>query len=282
MNDEDLLGRTFLVTGGTSGIGLAAARELARRRATVVIASRSKERLQRAAEEIRAATSNDAVAPIELDLASLASVRAATASFERLGLPLHVLVNNAGVAGVRGRTKDGFELAFGTNHLGHFLLTSLLLEHLRTSAPSRVVTVASASHFQAKRLDFTALRQRTRSLTGYPEYAISKLCNVLFAQELGRREAGRAVSSFSLHPGVVATGIWSRVPWPVRHLMLRSMLSPEEGAKTVLYCATEPGIETESGAYFDDCSVRSPSPLVTPQLAAQLWERSTAFVGLGH
>ena len=266
------------MTGATAGIGRATAEELARRGGTLVLACRSRERALPVVDAIRRARGSDAAHFVHLDLANLASVRAAAESFGELGLPLNVVINNAGVAGARGVTEDGFETAFGTNHLGHFLFTTLLLGHLRAAAPSRVVTVASASHFHAKGIDFTALRRRTRSLTGYPEYAVSKLCNVLFAQELARREQANEVSSFSLHPGVVASRIWRRVPWPARPIVTRSMLSPEAGARTSLFCATEPGIEAHSGAYFDNCAVRPPSPVATPELAAQLWDQSEQFL----
>jgi retinol dehydrogenase-12 len=275
---SELQGRTFLVTGATSGIGRATLEDLARRGASVVLACRSVPRAEEVAATTRRSTGNDAVWVVPMDLASLGSVRAGVESFHRLGLPLHVLVNNAGVGGARGTTSDGFELAFGTNHLGHFLLTALLLGDLRAAAPSRVVTVASASHYQARGIDFDDVRRRSRSITGLREYAVSKLCNVLFSRELALREAANGVTAASLHPGVVATEIWRRVPRPVRPLVTRRMLSPEQGARTSLYCATAPGVEEHNGAYFDDCAVRAPSPLVTPALAAALWDHSEQFV----
>jgi len=270
----ELEGRVFLVTGASSGIGLATAAQLACQGGVVVLACRSKERAMAVIGAVRRDSGNDAVHFVQLDLARLASVRQAAESFREMGLPLHVLINNAGVAGARGVTEEGFEVAFGTNHLGHFLLTSLLLPELRAAAPSRVVTVSSAAHFQAKGIDFAALRRPTRSLTGYREYAVSKLCNVLFAQELARREGPHGVSSFSLHPGVVASRIWRRVPWPIRPLLTRSMLTPDEGARTTLWCCSEPGLEAYSGGYFENCAPRGPSPVATPQLAARLWEES--------
>lgn len=276
--DHDLAGRTFLVTGATAGIGLATARALAGRGGRVVVAGRSPDRTRAAVDTVRRASGNDDVTSIALDLASLASVREAAAAFGELGLPLHVLVNNAGLAGLRGSTADGFELAFGTNHLGHFLLTTLLIDHLRAAAPSRVVSVASDSHYQAKGIDWDAVRQPTRSYAAMREYAVSKLCNVLFVQELARREAGHGVTAYSVHPGVIASEIWKRVPWPVRPLMTRFMKSTVEGARTSVYCATEPGIEKDSGAYFDDCAVRAPNPVATEALAAELWRRSEEMV----
>src|ERR1035437_3231169 len=187
----ELAGRTFMVTGGNTGIGRATVAELARRGGRVYAACRSPEKGRRAVADIVAATGNEAVAFLPLDLADLASVRRCAEEFLALGEPLHVLINNAGVAGPRGVTGDGFELAFGVNHLGHFALTTALLDRLASSAPARVVTVASDSHYQARGVDFDAVRRPTASITGMPEYAVSKLCNVLFSAELARR-AGRA------------------------------------------------------------------------------------------
>lgn len=277
----DLAGRTVLVTGATAGIGLATAEELARRGGHVVVAGRSPERTAAAVDAVRRASGSDEVSSLDLDLADLGSVRQAAATFLDTDRPLHVLVDNAGIAGLRGATADGFELAFGTNHLGHFLFTSLLLPRLRASAPARVVVVASESHYQAKGIDWAALQRPTRSFTAMPEYAVSKLCNVLFAQELARREADHGVTAYSVHPGVIASEIWKRLPWPARPIAKRFMKSPAEGARTSVYCATETGIEGDSGAYFDSCAVRAPNPVATPALAAELWERSEAWVATG-
>ncbi|HLI36410.1 MAG TPA: SDR family oxidoreductase [Streptosporangiaceae bacterium] len=273
----DLAGRTFLVTGGNTGIGRATAHQLAARGGRVYLACRSRARGEAAAAGIRAETGNDKTAFLPLDLADLASVRRCAEEFRALGQPLHVLVNNAGVAGQRGLTRDGFELAFGVNHLGHFALTAALLGCLEAAAPARVVTVASDNHYRAKGIDFGALRRPTRSITGLPEYAVSKLCNVLFTQELARRMEGRGVTTYALHPGVVASDIWRRVPWPVRPIIMRRMLSTERGARTSLYCATAPEVAQASGRYYDDCRERVPSPLATGELARLLWERSEAW-----
>ena len=239
---DDLSGRTFLVTGGNTGIGLAAARAFAGRSGRVYLACRSREKGEAAAARIRAETGRDAASFLPLDLADLASVRRCAAEFLALGQELHVLLNNAGVAGQRGLTRDGFELTFGVSHLGHFALTTALLDRLAGSAPARVVTVSSDAHYQADGIDFGALRRRTRSITGLPEYAVAKLANVVFSQELARRTAGRGITTYAVHPGVVASDIWRRVPWPVRPLMTRRMASTEEGARTPVYCATDPGL----------------------------------------
>ncbi len=210
--------------------------------------------------------------------ASLASVQQSAQEFVALGEPLHVLINNAGVAGQRGITADGFELQFGVNHLGHFAFTQALLPLLRESGQARVVAVASDSHYQAKGIDFEALRSRTRSIIGMREYAVSKLCNVLFAAELGRRLSGSDVTAYSLHPGVVASEIWRRVPWPARQIMTSRMLTIEQGAQTSLHCATSPEVNGDSGKYFDKCQVTEPSKAVTPELAATLWDQSEKWV----
>jgi NAD(P)-dependent dehydrogenase (short-subunit alcohol dehydrogenase family) len=272
-----LFGRTFLVTGANTGIGRATATDLARRGGKVFVACRSAEKGRAAAAEISAATGNDAVVFLPLDLASLASVRRCAAAFLALGEPLHVLINNAGVGGARGLTKEGFELAFGVNHLGHFALTTALLDCLAASAPARVVTVASDAHYQAKGIDFDAVRRPTASRTGLREYAVSKLANVLFSQELARRTEERGVTAYALHPGVVASDIWRRVPWPVRPLMKMRMLSTQQGAATSLYCATAPELAAVSGRFYDDCRERPPSAAATPELARALWEHSEAW-----
>jgi retinol dehydrogenase 12 len=275
---DDLDGRTYVVTGGNTGIGRATAAGLASRGAQVYLACRSAGKGQAAAAAITAATGNPAVGVLPLDLAHLESVRGCAAAFRALGQPLHGLINNAGLTGRRGRaTADGFELAFGVDHLGHFALTMALLDCLTASAPARVVTVSSDSHYQAPGIDFDAVRRPGRSITGLPEYAVAKLCNVLFGQELARRLAGTGVTSYVLHPGVVASDIWRRVPWPVRPLLTRRMLSTEEGARTSLFCATDERAGAASGRYYQDCREREPSQVATPELAAELWQRSEAW-----
>jgi retinol dehydrogenase 12 len=274
----ELAGRTFLITGANTGIGRATAADLARRGGTVYLACRSAEKGQAAAQAIAAATGNEAVRFLPLDLGDLASVRACAEQFLARDEPLHVLINNGGVAGRRGLTADGFELAFGVNHLGHFALTTALLERLAASAPARVVNVSSDSHYQAKGIDFEAVRRPTASTTGMREYAVSKLGNVLFTQELARRTDGRGVTTYALHPGVVASDIWRRVPWPIRPLIKMRMITPEEGARTSLYCATSPEVAQASGRFYDKSREREPSAVATPELAGELWRRSEAWI----
>jgi NAD(P)-dependent dehydrogenase (short-subunit alcohol dehydrogenase family) len=214
---------------------------------------------------------------VPLDLADLDSVRAAAAAI-LAGGAVHALVNNAGLAGKRGQsTAQGFEMTFGVNHLGHFLLTVLLLDRLRETAGARVVNVASDAHYQSREIDFAALRQPTQSFTGTREYAVSKLCNVLFTQELARRLPATEVTAYGVHPGVIASDIWRRVPWPARGLMKLVMKSPEEGAATSLYCATAEELDDVSGRYYVNCREKAPSSTATPELARRLWEQSEAW-----
>jgi retinol dehydrogenase-12 len=268
-----------LITGGNTGIGLATAEALVQRGARVFIACRDPARARAAADGVRART-GAALELLTLDLAELASVRACARELAARELPLHVLINNAGLAG-RGLTRDGFEVCFGTNHLGHFLLTLLLRPQLMAAGRARVVTVASKAHYDARGIDWPALQRPTRSVTGLPEYEVSKLANVLFSAELARRWAGTGVTTYSLHPGVVASEAWRRIPQPVRWLMLRKMISVEQGAQTSLYCATAPELAADSGKYYDACQIKEPSALAQdPALAAELWRRSEAWVGI--
>jgi NAD(P)-dependent dehydrogenase (short-subunit alcohol dehydrogenase family) len=277
----DLDGRTFLITGANTGIGRETARALAGRGARLYLACRSEAAGRRTIEELTGQTGNRNLTLLSLDLGDLDSVRHCAETFLNAGEPLHVLINNAGVAGSRGMTASGFERMFGTNHVGPFLLTSLLLERLRSSAPARIVSVASAAHYSATGIDWEAVRRPTRSLTGMREYSVSKLANVLHAEELGRRLDGTGVTTYALHPGVIASDIWRRVPWPVRSLMKRRMDSPERGARTSVYCATSPDVAGESGRYYDDCRPKEPGAAATTPLAAELWRRSSEWTGAG-
>jgi retinol dehydrogenase-12 len=277
MTSTSLHGRVALITGANTGIGLVTARELCRLGAHVFIACRSPERAQQAVESIRCAGGTQPEV-LALDLGDFGSIRRCAEQFLAKQLPLSLLINNAGLAGKRGLTASGFELAFGTNHLGHFLLTKLLLPRLRQSGGARIVNVSSKAHYAVKHLDFERLREPTRARTAMPEYQVSKLANVLFSAELARRLANTDIRSYALHPGVVATEVWREVPWPFRSLIKLSMLSVEQGARTTLYCATSPEVAEHSGRYYDDCREKAPSALAQDaQLAGELWQRSEAW-----
>jgi retinol dehydrogenase 12 len=256
LESQDLRNRVAIVTGANTGIGLVTARELARAGARVFVACRSPANALTAVKLIAQESGSQLVEALTLDLGDFASVRRCAAEFLARDLPLHLLINNAGLAGQRGLTASGFELAFGVNHLGHFLLTNLLLDRLLTSAPARVVTVASRAHTRSSGLDWDACKKTTATRLAIKEYADSKLANVLFSAELARR-------------------------WPFNALIKRRMITTEEGAKTSLYCATSPGLDAETGFYYDQCAKRTPANLGRDEtLANELWRRSEVWTEL--
>lgn len=270
--------RNVLITGANTGIGYVTAERLLARGFRVFIACRSTSAGEEAVARMRG-TTGQVPTLLSLDLGDLASVHACAEQFQRQGLPLHVLINNAGLAGKRAMTKSGFELAFGVNHVGHFLLTKLLMPQLTAAGDARVVNVSSKAHYRAKAIDWDAVRRKTKSITGLREYQVSKLANVLFTRELARRIAGTGITTYALHPGVVASDAWRQIPQPVRWLMVRPMISVEAGALTTLHCATAPGLASESGLYYDKQAPKEPSRLAQdPELAAELWRRSEAWV----
>ncbi len=273
---RDLEGKIVAITGANIGIGRAVAEQLADRGASLRLLCRSAAKAEPVAEGLRSKTD---VAVIECDLGNLASVRTAAAALLARDEPLHVLVNNAGVGGQRGITADGFELHFGVNHLGHFLLTNLLLDRLKASAPARIVHVASGSHYKARRIDWDAVEKTTASVSGFPEYTVSKLANVLFNAELARRLEGSGVTTYAVNPGRVASNIWKRMPWPIRPLFKLTMWSTERGAYSTTRAATD---LDGTGCYFDKHGMlqAASKPGQNADLAAELWQRSAAWSAL--
>jgi len=275
----DLNGKVCIITGANTGIGKVTAREIASMGAHLFLACRSEEKAMAVVEELKSQTGNTQIEYLELDLSSFESVRACATAFKERNLPLHLLVNNAGVAGYRGTTTEGFELTFGVNHLGHFLLTMELLPLLKASAPARIVNVASMAHYNAKTIDFSILQRKTATTTGLAEYNVSKLANVLFAQELARRLEGTGVTAYSLHPGVVASDVWRNIPFPLDKIFqlvaTPFMISNEKGALTSIYCATSDDVASESGKYYDKCKVKEPHKITEDlALATTLWQQS--------
>jgi len=276
---------TSLVTGANTGLGKATAKALAARGDRVIFACRTEAKAREAIDEVAAATGSDQLEFLELDLADLDQVRVAAASLIDRGDPIHVLVANAGIAAQKGVTAQGFELAFGVNHLGHFLFVTELLPLLKAGspapdgAPARLVVVSSGSHYDAKKgIDFDALRQPTSSFSGMPEYAVSKLANVLFVQELARRVDPDELFVVALHPGnLIGTDVMRRVPKPLESLIKRFRPSAEEGAKTSVLCAMSPDVLGHRGEYYSVLKLKDPSPVATPELAAELWTRSEAW-----
>jgi len=287
MDVADMIGKTVVVTGGNSGIGLETAVALAGAGAAVVITARDRGRGEAAAADIRRRSGSDRVDLAVFDLASLASVRQGAADLLARCPRLDVLVNNAGlILTDRQETVDGYEATFAINHLGPFLLTALLLDRLGQSAPSRVVTVASTAHQSARKgLDFDDLQSRSR-YSGMRAYGASKLANILFTTELARRLDGTGVTANCLHPGTVATG-YARdgdtrgvVAFGVK-VIRPFILTAEKGAVTSVYLASSPAVEGVTGRYFIKCRARDPSKAARDELAARrLWEVSEQLVGL--
>lgn len=274
----NLTGKLAIVTGANTGIGRVTAATLAKQGAHVLLACRSEERTRPALDEITQAGGKAEF--VALDLADLGSVRACAKAILERDLPLPLLVNNAGLAGAHGLTKDGFELTFGTNHLGPYLFTRLLMPAIERAGEARIVNVASAGHYRAPGIDWDAVRKPTVSTTGFPEYCVSKLANVLFTSELAER-APKGVHAYSLHPGGVASDVWREVPWGLRHVMKLFMLTNEQGARTTLYCATSDDVRDQNGLYYDRCKPKTPSKLARDKaLARTLWEKSAAWTGL--
>ncbi|XP_022096272.1 retinol dehydrogenase 12-like isoform X2 [Acanthaster planci] len=305
-SEVNLTGKTVIVTGANSGIGKVTAQDLARRGARVILACRNLRKAQDAAEEIKARTGNSEVVVGHLDLASLQSVREFAKEIIEGEDRLDILINNAGIAVVSGEplTEDGFPALFGVNHFGHFLLTNLLLDLLRKSAPSRVVTVSSNYHRSVwSPLDLTPAVNDGGIPGGngdggalYPRlnaYNHSKLANILFSRELARRLALTGVVSVSLHPGVIFTPIWRNV-WsriwiltPLYYilgpLMWLVLIDEEAGAQTILHCTLDESIVNLSGQYFSNCVVSEPSTMAQDdELATRLWAVSCQATGLAE
>jgi dehydrogenase/reductase SDR family protein 13 len=274
-------GRTFFVTGANSGIGRALVEAIAARGCTVVLATRSEERTRPVLNELRSRYPAARVQWVHIDVSDLTSVRRAAAAFLAVRQPLDVLVNNAGIAGTRRLSKDGFDLTYATNHIGPFLLTNLLLPKLRESPQGRVVNVASGAHMMVKDIDWSVLQRRTApKRSGVKDYAVTKLMNLLHAKELARRLSGSRVTTYAVHPGAVASNIWRALPRPVQWVGKLFMLSNEEGARTPFYCATAPELAGSSGRYYDRCREARTSQLGgDAALARELWERTEAITG---
>ncbi len=276
-----------LITGATNGIGKAAALALARQGMTLVIVGRSPAKTQAVRDEIRAASDNGRVEMIVADLSAMAEVRRAAGEFLARFDRLDVLMNNAGaVFSERRETVDGYEMTFALNHLSYFLLTNLLLERLKASAPAHIINVSSGAHRGAT-INFDDLHlRRGYGLGGFKAYSQSKLANILFTYELARRLAGSGVTANAMHPGFVATGFGRNNPGlmnAVMGLLHRFALTPEQGADTLVYLATAPEVEGVTGQYFEKRKpVRSSAVSYDESVARRLWEVSESLVGLAQ
>ncbi|MGH8225724.1 MAG: SDR family oxidoreductase [Gammaproteobacteria bacterium] len=280
----NLAGKTVLVTGATSGIGLEAAVTFAGDGARVVLVGRNPAKTEVVLAEVKRRSGSDAVETMLCDFSSQAAIRRFAADFRAGHSRLDVLINNAGTVKNRHTlTEDGIETTFAVNHLGPFLLTNLLLDLLKASAPARIVNVSSVAHYRGT-MDFDDLGHKQ----GYhimKAYSRSKLANVLFTRELARRLEGSGVTANAVHPGMVATHIWDGAPaWtqPILAIVKKFfMISPAAGAKAITYLAASPEIEGKSGLYFNRKHLKYPSSLAQDDgVAKRLWEESEQLVRL--
>jgi NAD(P)-dependent dehydrogenase (short-subunit alcohol dehydrogenase family) len=276
-------GKTVVITGATSGIGAVAARRLAEQGARIVIVARDTQRAEETLRELRTANPAAAHSAHFADLSRLRDMKRVAAEIAAAEPRIDVLMNNAGVLVSRNqRTEDGLEVMFATNHMSYFVIANLLLERLRASGGGvRIVSTASAAHHRG-RLDFEHLQDQK----GASDYGTTKLCNILFTRELARRIAGTGVTANCLHPGFVATRFGDNAGGPIRVGLAIAKrlfaLSPEEGAKTMVYLASSPEVAGRSGGYYSKCAPAAPSAAAQSDDAARrLWELSARIAGIG-
>jgi NAD(P)-dependent dehydrogenase (short-subunit alcohol dehydrogenase family) len=275
--------KTCVVTGANSGIGMEIARGLAAEGSRVLMVARDRERGEAARAEISRSTENHAVELVICDLASQRQVRKLSATIIDRCDRLDVLVNGAGLTlGDRILTEDGIETVFAVNHLAPFLLTNLLLERLKASKPSRIVTVASDAHRGAK-IDFDDPNGE-HSFSAWQAYGQSKLGNILFTRELARRLRGTGMTATCLHPGVVRSGFGRQGPRFIRVYFKIAglfLLSPKKGADTAIWLASSPEVEGASGGYYEKRRLTNPSLAARdPEAATRLWELSEGLTNL--
>ena len=285
MTAKTMQGKICLITGGTNGIGKSTAQALAGLGATVVITGRNAAKTAGVVAEIRAASGNQNVDSLLADLSSQQDVRRLAAEFKQKYGSLHVLVNNAGAAFMqRQLSVDGIEMTFALNHLAYFLLTSLLLDTLKASAPARIINVSSGAHTSGK-IEFDNLQgERTYGFGTYPN---AKLATILYTVELARRLEGTGVTVNALHPGLTATGfgknngrVMSALVSLFAPLVMRS---PAKGAGTSIYLASSPDVEDITGKYFYDSQITPAAPHATDNgVARKLWDVSTEMVHLAN
>ncbi|XP_077466779.1 dehydrogenase/reductase SDR family member 13b.1 [Stigmatopora argus] len=285
-----LHGKTVIVTGSNTGIGKTTAIDLAKRGARVILACRSKQRGVAALADVKKESGSNQVVFMQLDLGNLKSVRSFAETFLTSEPRLDILINNAGVY-MHGRTKDGLGLMFGVNHIGHFLLTNLLLDRLKECKPSRVVIVSSVAH-NFGRINFECLSKHktlglgSSLLDNLQIYSDSKLCNVLFTYELAKRLQGTQVTCYCLHPGAInselarnASSLMQILLKPITTFFFKNTV---QGCQTTLHCTLQEGIEPFSGRYFSNCTVRNLYSKATDDGAAKkLWKISERMCGLG-
>jgi NAD(P)-dependent dehydrogenase (short-subunit alcohol dehydrogenase family) len=280
MATPNLTGKICIVTGANAGIGKETALGLSKLGAKVVLLCRDRDRGEAAQREIKQKSGNDRIELMICDLASQKSIEQFVGEFKQQHDRLDVLVNNAGVLmRQRSLNEDGVESTFAINHLGYFLLTNLLLDSLKTSAPSRIVNVASAAH-RYGRINIGGWVTGA-DYSAFSAYANSKLANVLFTYELARRLEGTGVTANCLHPGAVGTNLFRGLPKLLQALIALVTIGPKRGARTSIYLASSPEVEAVSGKYFSRRKQeRSSDPSYDQNAARQLWEVSAQITGL--
>ena len=276
--------KVCIITGGTDGIGKAAAYELAVQGARVLIHGRDPDKGARAIAELKTRSRNPGIEFLQADFGSLAEVRRLAAAVKARAPRVDVLINNAGgFFARRALSKDGYEMTFAVNHLAPFLLTHLLLDTLKSTRPSRIVTTASAAHKGAT-MAFEDL-QAAGKYSGLGCYGRSKLANILFTRALSKRLQGSGVTATCLHPGFVRTEIGRDIDAPfgrwIFGLMSRFARAPEKGAQTLVYLAASHQVQGASGGYYFDCRQIPPAPAAQDEgVAERLWEVSARMVGI--
>lgn len=283
-NEKPMTGKTCLVTGATDGIGKETARTLASMGAAVIVVGRNPAKTEQTVSEIKAQTGSANVTSLLADLSSMQQVRDLADQVKRQVSRLDVLINNAGAMFMsRHETVDHLELTFGLNHMAYFLLTHLLLDTLKASAPARIVSVASAAHYGQK-LNFDDL-QNQQHFSGTRVYGQSKLMNILFTYELARRLEGSGITANTLHPGLVATQFaannFGRFGPIIRRGIDLVSISVERGARTSIYLASSPEVAGVSGKYFEKCrDVKSSDASYDVEAQRRLWAISAQIAGL--
>ncbi|OXU25177.1 hypothetical protein TSAR_000573 [Trichomalopsis sarcophagae] len=288
--NEKLTDKVVIVTGANTGIGKEVAHDLAKREARVIMACRDMFKCETARKQIVIDTKNKYVYCRKCDLASQESIRDFVKLFQKEHQKLHILINNAGVMRCpKSQTKEGIEMQLGVNHMGHFLLTNLLLDTLKASAPARIINVSSLAHARGKINTYDL--NSNEHYDPAAAYAQSKLANVMFTKELAKRLKGTGVTANAVHPGIVDTELTRHMGYYtsgfsaifLKPLIWPFIRTPKQGAQTILYAALSPELEKETGQYFSDCKREDVNPIAEKEdLVEWLWKTSEKWTHLSN
>ncbi|XP_026057241.1 retinol dehydrogenase 12 isoform X1 [Carassius auratus] len=282
-SDARLDGKTVIITGANTGIGKETAIDLAKRGARIIMACRDTEKADAALKEVKDASGNQDVVTSRLDLADSKSIREFAENINKEEKQVNILINNAGVMVCPyGKTADGFEMQLGVNHMGHFLLTYLLLDLIKRSTPARIINVSSMAH-QWGTINLEDINSE-KNYDKQKAYSQSKLANILFTRSLAKKLEGSGVTAYALHPGVVQTELWRHLNkfqqaamWVAKPFTKTSV----QGAQTSIYCAVAPELETESGKYYSDCTpAKCSQAAMDDEVAQRLWELSCKMLSI--